>query len=316
MIEIDYGKPDSVLSTWIWIRMVTGTLLISPYWVEEQLVDILSTTTYSLSIWNYLITEKMFITLLKNLAVLWVDIGIILENLPYWWDDKAFLNVQDKLVPLWVELQSDDQMWTNFVHAKTFVLDESTYIISTANLTYPSLWRNREYRFVGEDDLIAWNLQDLFEKDTLWEKIEKEDIHEALLICPIDCRDDIQTAINSATKTIKIETQYIQDDELVRLLEDKQAEWIDVQVIIWAYQDEWRLDSLWTGVRQLTDPYLHAKNILIDERLLIMWSMNLSTNGLDNNREIWITITDPFVISQFVSQFERDWKDSDLFTWP
>jgi phosphatidylserine/phosphatidylglycerophosphate/cardiolipin synthase-like enzyme len=41
--------------------------------------------------------------------------------------------------------------------------------------------------------------------------------------------------------------------------------------------------------------------------------MNLSSNALDNNREIGIIVDDPDVVKQFVGQFERDWeKREDL----
>jgi len=33
-------------------------------------------------------------------------------------------------------------------------------------------------------------------------------------------------------------------------------------------------------------PYLHTKMILIDDEILLLGSMNLSANSLDNNREI------------------------------
>lgn len=33
-------------------------------------------------------------------------------------------------------------------------------------------------------------------------------------------------------------------------------------------------------------PYVHTKMILIDKKILLLGSMNLSANSLDNNREI------------------------------
>lgn len=38
--------------------------------------------------------------------------------------------------------------------------------------------------------------------------------------------------------------------------------------------------------------------------------MNLSTNALDNNREIGIMIDDLEIIEQFMGQFERDWENA------
>lgn len=58
--------------------------------------------------------------------------------------------------------------------------------------------------------------------------------------------------------------------------------------------------------RILSEPNIHAKNILIDGKVLYLGSMNLSTNAIENNREIGIVIADPQVIRRFTTQFDRD----------
>jgi phosphatidylserine/phosphatidylglycerophosphate/cardiolipin synthase-like enzyme len=65
---------------------------------------------------------------------------------------------------------------------------------------------------------------------------------------------------------------------------------------------------LWTYTRKLATPYLHAKMILIDHKILLLGSMNLSANSLDKNREIWILLTDPTLIQGFTAQFTKDWN--------
>jgi phosphatidylserine/phosphatidylglycerophosphate/cardiolipin synthase-like enzyme len=50
--------------------------------------------------------------------------------------------------------------------------------------------------------------------------------------------------------------------------------------------------------------------ILVDKKILLLGSMNLSSTSLDKNREIWILLIDPPLIKQFLSQFEQDWKIS------
>ena len=48
--------------------------------------------------------------------------------------------------------------------------------------------------------------------------------------------------------------------------------------------------------------------ILIDDEILLLGSMNLSANSLDNNREIWILLLDPALITQFKNEFAQDRK--------
>ena len=58
-------------------------------------------------------------------------------------------------------------------------------------------------------------------------------------------------------------------------------------------------------------PYLHTKMILIDDEILLLGSMNLSANSLDNNREIWILLNDPDLIWEFKKTFAQDWEKSN-----
>jgi phosphatidylserine/phosphatidylglycerophosphate/cardiolipin synthase-like enzyme len=211
-----------------------------------------------------------------------------------------------------VEIVSDEAMWTNFVHAKTILIDDERYIISTANLWYTWFWRNREYRFVWQQASVAQSLSTLFNKDLVGEPLLHTDIHPALLVCPLNCREKIIDAIWNANTSIHIQTQYIQDEEVVRVLKKKQTQWLDIRVLVWEYQDDGWLEDLWTGVLIMDHVYVHAKNILVDGQILLMWSMNLSSNALDNNREIWIIIDDPKAIKNFSRQFENDRKTTNL----
>ena len=57
-------------------------------------------------------------------------------------------------------------------------------------------------------------------------------------------------------------------------------------------------------------PYVHAKMILVDETYLIVSSINLSANSMDENREIGIILIDAALIRKFHDWFERDWQKS------
>jgi len=291
----------------------TWQLLISPYWVQDEIIELLSETKYELEIRMYQFTSKELLQVVKNLSILGVDVEMILENNTYGGSSKERDRVRTQLEPAWVEMESDEAMWTNFVHAKTMLIDDKTYIISTANLWYTWFWKNREYRFIWDQQPIADSLSLLFDKDMLGEKLLYKDIHPSLLICPLDCRKKIIDVLWSAKDSIRIQTQYIQDEEVVGVLQKKKLEWVEVRILVWEYQDDGWLEDLWTGVLIMDHVYVHAKNILVDDEIFLMWSMNLSTNALDNNREIWIHIDDPKAIASFSRQFESDRKETNIW---
>lgn len=285
---------------------VWGELLVSPYNVESRIINLLMDTNYSLLMREYSVTMREVISVIKNKSMLWTTVKMILEQFTYWWNTKAWDDVNNWLLWSPAEVKSDEHLWTNFVHAKTFVTD-TTAVFSTANLWYQWFWRNREYWFVTQDNAIVENLRKLFEKDWQWEKIYPADIHESILFCPVNCRRFLNKAINAATWSIMIQAQYLEDPLLIHQLEKKQDAWVSVSIIVWENQEPGILDWL-TTVHEQYEPYLHAKNMLIDDRLLLMWSMNFSTNAIENNREIGIVTSDAAAIAKFKKQFFTDLK--------
>ena len=53
-------------------------------------------------------------------------------------------------------------------------------------------------------------------------------------------------------------------------------------------------------VKYLPKPYVHTKMILIDDKILLVGSMNMSANSLDENREIGLLTLDAQVIQNFL----------------
>lgn len=297
-------------NTYAWDFKVEWDLRISPYGIEDKLIDWILKTDDSLKMRMYTFSSKEIERLFKNLSFLGIDITWIGERFPYWWFDPSFDKLSDRLKANNIEVLTDDHLWINFNHTKVILRDDNEYLISTANLSYSSFWNNREYWFIWNQPTIAKSISILFEKDKIWKSISKTDIHDKLLVCPIDCREKIEYLILQAEESISISAQYLQDESLIRLLEWK-INSISLKILLWSSQEfNTILDSqLHSQTKILHEPYLHSKNILIDWDVLIMWSMNLSDNALDNNREIWIIIEDKEVIKDFLHQFNRDWTN-------
>ena len=129
-------------------------------------------TQHTLDLRTYEFTQKDFKTTLKKLAASGVHIRIIIE-------DNKFQQFQNTLKVLsqyysWyknIQLKSDKQMGTEYVHAKVNLLD-SGFIIQTANLTQSSFTSNREHFFQSFDTWILASLRTIFEKDWKGEKIK------------------------------------------------------------------------------------------------------------------------------------------------
>ena len=102
--------------------------------------------------------------------------------------------------------------------------------------------------------------------------------------------------------------QYIQDESIMSMLMQRPG--LDLKFIVADNDSKEQLVS--SPLSQFTHfrkkPYVHAKMILVDDKYLILSSINMSANSMDKNREIGIVIIDSHLIEQFKDMFERDWK--------
>ena len=287
------------------LNTTSGELLVSPRTSYQRRKEVIGTSRVSLDFWLYSFTEKKIMQRILSLATQWVEIRAILEDKLHGDTPRRRTDLKTSLTNNNIAIQSDRKLHTNFVHAKTF-LWESGFIIQTANLTHSSFEKNREYFWVSRDNEIHDNLKKIFESDRTWHPVTSSEIHPNLLICPINCRSKIVYLLQSARKSIDIQNQYIKDDEIQQLLL-RYAKKLAVRIILPNTPDNRITQSKFAStVRLLTSPYTHAKMIAIDDQLLMLSSINLSSNSMDNNREIGIIINNARAFDQWKKTFDDD----------
>ena len=98
----------------------------------------------------------------------------------------------------------DNTKLYNFVHTKLLLID-STYIISTGNLSYASFTNNREFYVIGENASDLQVLQNIFLADFEGRAITESTNN--LVISPINSRKKIETLLTSAKKNIYLYVQ-------------------------------------------------------------------------------------------------------------
>ena len=57
---------------------------------------------------------------------------------------------------------------------------------------------------------------------------------------------------------------------------------------------------------------MHAKSWIIDQRVCLLGSVNLTHNGLENNTENLLRVTEPNCIRDASKDFEARWKEADI----
>lgn len=304
--KVDYSK--IYVSNLSWLQDVRGKMFISPFGTIDRFSEEVSNTKKVLYIQTYDFTEKRIKKLFTELLNRGVDVKLIMENKKYQQFVDTFKQVQNQFSGyqnFWIK--SDEQMKTTYTHSKINIIDE-TFIIQTANLTHSSFFSNREHFFISSDSWVYNSLLTIFSKDREWKPILPTDIHPNLVICNINCRVVIENLLNSAKESITIQTQYINDPAILEILKKQSV--LKTKIIVSDTKSNDYLVKYFgpSVAKKMKKPYIHTKIILIDNKVLLLGSMNLSANSLDKNREIWILLLDKGLIEQFMIQFEKDWK--------
>jgi phosphatidylserine/phosphatidylglycerophosphate/cardiolipin synthase-like enzyme len=293
---------------------IQGTLLISPWWVYDEIMQRLEKTRYTLDLWFYRIAESSIQKTLCRMIEKWVRVRLVHESMPYeslYWtkSEKTFSKISRYLEGCKRNtVRSDEWIGVVFSHQKIAVRDQSEYLLASANFTYPSFFSHRDHWVLGNDPRIAQSLSIIIDADWNKKPIDTSLIHQNILVCPLACKEQLLTFLASAKHTIRIQTQYIQDTEVIEtLMRAKDSLGTGgVSIIVSANQAPWRLDSIYDGVRIQEYPYVHTKTVLIDDRWLLIGSMNFSTNALENNRELSMIFTDARARSRYTTQFLKD----------
>ena len=59
---------------------------------------------------------------------------------------------------------------------------------------------------------------------------------------------------------------------------------------------------------------MHAKTWILDERVLLTGSANLTHNAMENNKEHAYKITDPSAVREVLEDFNKTWQDAEVVT--
>ncbi len=259
----------------------------------------------------YIFTEKDLQKALIRAKNRWVEVKVIMEKNVY---KAPNLNTKtsDNFAKNNIEINWASD--TNFAltHTKMMIIDD-TRIISTGNYSYSTFSKNREFFMFVKDEKLLGNLVNIFEADFNY---RKEIIYDDnLVLSPYYTREKFDILLKSAKKSIKMYIQNFGDTDILELLKLKKKEGIDIEIIMPDLKslpgNKEEVDVLnKSGIKYklLKSPYIHAKSILVDDKYLYLWSINMSYYSIEKNREIWLLIKEQKIISKFNDIFLSDFK--------
>ncbi len=286
------------------------SLFIQPESGRGPILDAIHNAKEEILVQVYILSDKQIIQALKDARARGVKVNVMLEEHPFG-GGNLNNNTRKTLTSAGVAVE-----WANsafpLTHEKAIVIDQNKAFILNQNLTASSFTKNREYGVIDTNFQDVSQIRTIFIND--WERKSFTPTVSHLIVSPVNSRAALVTLIKSATKTVDVEVEIIQDKQAMALLSEK-AKSVEVRLLIPTFSQIQanakavkELAQNGVLVKTLSSPYVHAKLILIDDQKAYVGSVNLSTQSMDENRELGIILSQNDTIDLIDSTFESDWN--------
>jgi len=274
------------------------------------------------SVWLeiYILSDRNVIRALEDAANNGIDVRVMLEPHPFGGGSSPSKTIdQLKAAGVRAQYTSPDFALT---HEKGMIIDGSTAYIMTSNFSRSALggssgssgFRNREYGIIDTNAQDVQAVISIFNAD--WNHTTAQFNDPNLVVSPINSRSDFSALIGRAHQTLLIEAEEMNDSSIEQALTSAAQHGVHVEVILPAPSgssgdsNSQGIATIKPGgvqVREDSQLYMHAKIIVVDGVKAFVGSENISSQSLDQNRELGIIVSDATVLNRLQSTFQTDW---------
>lgn len=294
------------------------SLFITPEDGDQPIVDQLRNAKKSIRMVMYLLTERDVINELIAAQNRGLSVRVMLEQHPFGGSGNTN-TVYTQLKDAGIQVN-----WSNPVfaltHQKSFVIDDNTAIITTANATHSAFISNREYGVIDTNPADVREVATVFDAD--WQRTQPDLSHANLVWSPINSRATFDRLVDSAKQTLYVECEETQDPDVINRLVNAAQRGVQVQLI--TNKPTSSSDGNSQGINKLTQGgvrvgfikglYMHAKLFVVDNQIGWIGSENISSASLDQNREAGIIMNDANIVATLSDTFNTDWGNSTATT--
>jgi phosphatidylserine/phosphatidylglycerophosphate/cardiolipin synthase-like enzyme len=289
-------------------RAMPVEVVVTPEAGEAPYVSALQTAQTSIDLQVYLMGYGGILDTLTAKAQAGVAVRVILDRAKMDTNQKYY----DQLTLAGAQVKWSDTRFV-FQHSKFFTVDNQVAVISTGNYSASfSILRERNHVATVRDPADLLDLRDMFEADWAGTGPAFEMPCTRMVISPINARERILALIASAQSTLEIESMQFSDSAVRAAVKARKEAGVDVRVMI---ADAGFVSANTYAAQYLADinvpvkwiPHLHTKVIVADGARAYLGSENLSSNSLDNNREVGLVVTDASSVEPMSTTFDTDW---------
>jgi phosphatidylserine/phosphatidylglycerophosphate/cardiolipin synthase-like enzyme len=234
-----------------------------------------------------------------------IDVRVILEKSPYRSErenEKALHLLEDHHIPYHLTSPS-----FRYVHQKTLIIDGKIALIMTFNFTHSTFKKTRNFGLEMDNPILAKQIESMFLAD--WQETTAPSSPAELIESPKESRTKLLALIHHTQSTLNLYVQSLTDPQIIHALAEAAHRGVKITLLTSMPLHGKPLRYLKkAGVTLRHSPYyyIHAKAWIIDNKMVIVGSINLTRTSLDQNRELAALSADPYVIQALQRQFDKD----------
>lgn len=287
-------------------------LIIEPDMGRAPIIDAVNQSKYKLDLVMYGFTDPDILKPLLAQQSKGRSLRVILERNPY----KA-TNENQKTISAFTDHQVNwqgDIPPFRLIHQKTLLIDDQKALIMTFNFTRASFKNERNFALLIDDPKRVKKIADIFLADWNHKPTQLSLDQDDLFYSPENSQEKLIALMGRAHSSLQIYAQSISDIKITDALAKAAKRGVQVSIITSAPLHEKqasRLQQAGVRIHYNKKYYIHAKAMIIDQRAVLIGSINFTQPSLNHNRELSVLSKDPQVIAQLNRVFNDDWNNSE-----
>ena len=223
-------------------------------------------------------------------------------------------------------------------HEKAFVIDDSTGIVMSFNLTSEYFSDTRDFGIITTVAAEVAEIQAVFSAD--WNGTSVVPKVASMVWSPVNSRTKLTALITQAKKTLDIYCEEVDDPGTLGAMVAAAKRGVEVRFIAAVLSGQGKANNNARGITYLRNGqvnavcksfpftvfgvqqqmYIHAKMVLADYRTpnaqAYIGSENFACVSLDDNRECGIIVTEAAILDRLQATYDADWAQPSVPVTP
>jgi cardiolipin synthase A/B len=184
-------------------------------------------------------------------------------------------------------------------HGKMMIVDDALFVFGF-NYTKLDIEKSRSFGIVTREPRLVKEATALYEADSTRQPYAPS--NGRLVVSPENARTALTEFIEGARKQLLIYDSKITDRPMLRLLQARAKDGVDVRVLGKAGKVESGIEA-----RKMPGLRLHVRAMVRDSAAAFVGSQSLRKPELDGRREVGLIVGDTAVAKRMQEVFESDW---------